>query len=168
MILPEVRVRAAQLDDVDGVVALERVTEGAPHWAREEYVQMIRESAGAAVRRALFVATSVVTIDNKAEVAGFAVGKVIGLGDDAVGEIESVAVAEKARRAGVGRVLCHRVIEWCEQQGAGVTELEVRRRSSGAQAMYRGLGFVEVGVRANYYRDPVDDAVLMNRVCRED
>jgi ribosomal protein S18 acetylase RimI-like enzyme len=163
MTLPAVQVRAAQLDDVDAVVALERVTKGAPHWPREEYVQMIEESAGAVVCRLLLVAT----VDGNSEIAGFSVSKVIGLGPDVVGEIESVAVAEKARRAGLGRALCGRAIEWCEQLGAGVTELEVRRQSAGAQAMYRGLGFVEVGVRANYYRDPVDDAVLMNRVCRE-
>jgi ribosomal protein S18 acetylase RimI-like enzyme len=164
MTLPVVQVRTAQPDEVDAVVALERVTEGAPHWPREEYVQMIGGGPGAVVRRCLFVAA----VEGNEGVSGFAVGKVIGPGGDVVGEIESVAVAGTVRRAGLGRALCHRVIEWCEQQGAGVTELEVRRRSAGAQALYRELGFVEVGVRANYYRDPVDDAVLMNRVCRAD
>ena len=40
-------------------------------------------------------------------------------------------------------------------------ELEVRAGSAGAIGLYEGLGFVGVGRRRGYYRDPVDDAVLM-------
>lgn len=154
------RVRVAQAGDVDAVVALERGVAGAPHWPREEYERMIVAQSDAAVRRSLFVVTG----DTGDEIVGFAVGKVVGAGDDAVGELESVAVAEQARRSGVGRALCAAVVQWCTEQGAAVVELEVRRSSAGALALYSGLGFVEVGVRKGYYRDPVDDAVLMSRV----
>jgi [ribosomal protein S18]-alanine N-acetyltransferase len=37
----------------------------------------------------------------------------------------------------------------------------VRTGSVGAVALYRSLGFVGVGERVGYYRDPVEDALLM-------
>ena len=40
-------------------------------------------------------------------------------------------------------------------------ELEVRAGSVGAIALYEGLGFVVVGRRRGYYREPVEDALLM-------
>lgn len=150
-------VRRATERDVDAVLELERGIAEAPHWAREEYVRMLVHDAGAAVRRVLFVSGA-------DELTGFAAGKVIGVGGDAVGELESVAVAEGARRRGVGGALCEAVVRWCADEGARSVELEVRRSSAGAQALYRRLGFVEVGVRKGYYREPVEDAVLMNLV----
>jgi ribosomal-protein-alanine N-acetyltransferase len=98
------------------------------------------------------------------ELAGFAVGKAIGSGDDVLAELESVAVAESARRAGIGRALSEGVIAWCREMGAAGVELEVRSANFGAIALYRRLRFVEVGLRKRYYKDPDDDAVLMQRV----
>jgi ribosomal-protein-alanine N-acetyltransferase len=40
-------------------------------------------------------------------------------------------------------------------------ELEVRAGSGGAIALYAGLGFVVAGRRVGYYREPVEDALLM-------
>jgi ribosomal-protein-alanine N-acetyltransferase len=93
-------------------------------------------------------------------VVGFAVGKVI---DGGPAELESVAVDEAARRSGMGRALCGAVMAWCHTQGATEMELEVRAGSVGAIALYEGLGFCMVGRRAGYYRDPVEDALLMRR-----
>ncbi len=66
-----------------------------------------------------------------------------------------------ARRVGVGRALCEAVIDWCRGQGAAAMELEVRAGGGGAIALYAGLGFVAVGQRQGYYREPVEDALLM-------
>jgi ribosomal-protein-alanine N-acetyltransferase len=78
-----------------------------------------------------------------------------------LGELESVVVGVSARRSGVGRILCEAVVRWCRERGATEVELEVRAGSVGAMALYKGLGFVAVGERAGYYRDPVEDALLM-------
>jgi ribosomal-protein-alanine N-acetyltransferase len=90
-------------------------------------------------------------------VIGFAVGKVVG----DIAELESIAVDVRMRRGGVGRALCEAVIGWCQWEGAAAVELEVRSASGGAIGLYRGLGFVAVGTRPRYYREPMDDAVLM-------
>jgi ribosomal-protein-alanine N-acetyltransferase len=39
--------------------------------------------------------------------------------------------------------------------------LEVRTRNLAAIALYRQLGFDEVNTREGYYRDPVDDALVL-------
>jgi ribosomal-protein-alanine N-acetyltransferase len=152
----EVAIRVAGMADLDGVIALERRTAEAPHWAAGEYVGMLEGGSGA-VRRCLLVA------EMEDVLAGFAVGKVAGADGERVGEIESVAVDAARRRGGVGRALCGAVIAWCDGEGAAAIELEVRAGSAGAIALYRGLGFVEVGRRKGYYRDPEEDALLMER-----
>lgn len=149
----EFQVRAARASDLPAVVALERSVAEAPHWAEAEYAGIL--GVDAAVRRCLLVA------EREGHIVGFAVGKVIGSGTDTVAELESVVVAEQARRTGIGRALLERVLAWCGEMRAGEMELEVRSENSAAIALYRRIGFVEVGLRRRYYRAPVDDAVLM-------
>jgi ribosomal-protein-alanine N-acetyltransferase len=141
-------VREAGAADLAGVLALERDVAEAPHWAEGAYREIV---PGGGVPRCLFVAEA------EGLLLGFAVGAVMG--DSA--ELESVAVREDARRRGVGRALCDAVAEWCRSKGATALELEVRAASAGAMALYEGMGFVSVGRRGGYYREPVDDAVLM-------
>lgn len=152
------RVRVGGADDLAGVVELERGIAEAPHWAEAEYAAIVNVDGGedGGVRRCLMLAETIA-----GRLLGFAVGKVVGAGLDWVGEIESVAVDLAARRGGVGRALCEAVVGWCKQLGAGGIELEVRSGSVGAIALYVGLGFVSVGRRRGYYREPVEDALLM-------
>lgn len=147
-------VRVARVADLAGVVEMERSIAEAPHWADAEYAAIIAadRSADGAVRRCLIVAEA------GGGLLGFAVGKVIGFGP---GELESVAVDSAARRGGVGGALCEAVIDWCRGKGAEEMELEVRAGSDGAIGLYEGLGFVVVGRRKGYYREPIEDALLM-------
>jgi ribosomal-protein-alanine N-acetyltransferase len=147
------RVRVAETNDLAGVVALERRIAEAPHWAEGEYVAMIHGDS--AVKRGLFVA------EVEGQLVGFAVGKVIGSGALSLAELESVAVEAAARRGGVGKALCAAVVDWCRREGAGALGLEVRAGSGGAIALYSAMGFVVTGRRREYYRGPVEDALLM-------
>lgn len=149
-------VRRATAEDLQAVMTLERQIAEAPHWPLQNYEAMLVEDDAAAVRRGLFVAVA-----EQARIQGFAVGTVLVLPDAVEGELESVAVSGQARRCGVGRALCRAVLDWCQAQGATGVELEVRRQSLGARALYRQLGFVETGARPGYYQEPADDAVLM-------
>jgi ribosomal-protein-alanine N-acetyltransferase len=108
--------------------------------------------AAAVPERASFVA------ENGKGIAGFAVVSSAG----GVAELENIAVREDARCQGIGRMLCREVINWSRSQAARVLELEVRASSAGALALYRSLGFVEQGRRRSYYREPIEDAVLMS------
>jgi ribosomal-protein-alanine N-acetyltransferase len=139
---------------------LERSIPEAPHWEEAEYWAMLGDLTEDSVLSRLFVAE-----DAAGRVLGFAGGRVAGSREQGErwGAIETVAVSAAARRLGLGRALCEAVLRWCEAEGAGRVELEVRAASAGAIALYRELGFVEEGRRKGYYREPVDDAVLMRR-----
>jgi ribosomal-protein-alanine N-acetyltransferase len=149
------RIRSAVIGDVESVLALDRAIVTLPHWRIEDYLAALpfsgRETGIGGICRCFFVAVA------DSAVVGFAVGKVM----EAVAELESVGVTKRLRRMGVGRALCAAVIEWSERMGASEIELEVRSQSAGPIALYARLGFLGAGRRAKYYRDPVDDAVLM-------
>lgn len=142
--------RSASLNDLEGVLALERSSSEAPQWSEAVWRGIFARETTAPVR-AVFVAESCERI------VGFVVASCLR----EVAELESVAVAEPERRQGIGRALCSQALTWARGQGAEVMELEVRAASAGAQALYRLLGFIEQRRRARYYYDPVDDAVVM-------
>lgn len=149
-----VRVRSAAAADVPRIVELERSVSEAPHWAEAEYRAIVEAADGSeGVLRCLLVAES------GGQIAGFAVGKLLRFTGEA--ELESVAVAPELRRGGFGRTLCADVLAWCKERSAAFVELEVRAGSAGAIALYRSLGFLEVGLRPDYYSAPAEDAVLM-------
>lgn len=76
------------------------------------------------------------------------------------GHIMDVAVHHDFRGHGVGRMLVERVLEECRERGADFVSLEVRPSNQSAIALYRKLGFVEIGRRKRYYQDG-EDAILM-------
>ncbi len=154
------RVRVGIATDLDEVLALERAAAEAPHWPAAEYAAILQnlphhKEQAHETRRCLFVAQM------EDRLVGFAVGKAVGAGAECMAELESVAVQASARRGGVGRALCDAVADWSRAQGAAALELEVRAASAGAIALYAGMGFVVQGRRRNYYREPLDDALLM-------
>jgi ribosomal-protein-alanine N-acetyltransferase len=75
-------------------------------------------------------------------------------------EVQTIAVAESARRHGLGRVLMLRMIEEARDRGAAEVFLEVRADNPGAKALYDSLGFEQIAVRPRYYKGGVD-AVIM-------
>lgn len=150
---------------MEAVLALERETADAPHWSLRAWLDIVEERGGnlegqgGSVRK-LFVAMDLA----RSGLLGFAVGSRIsrpGRTETFPAELESVAVSKAARRRGIGRELCRAVLDWAHAAGAPAVELEVRSNNEGGIRLYNSLGFVEIGRRKSYFRDPVDDAVLM-------
>ena len=77
------------------------------------------------------------------------------------GELLQVAVAVDRRGWGLGGALLRRGHDLLAVQGVRRCHLEVRRRNRRARSLYRRLGYHRTGLRPGYYRQPVDDAVLM-------
>jgi len=73
----------------------------------------------------------------------------------------NVAVAPEERRRGTGRALMEEVQGRGRRQGARLATLEVRRSNAPALALYRALGWRQVGIRPGYYADENEDAVIM-------
>lgn len=76
-------------------------------------------------------------------------------------DVMNVAVSPALRRRGIARALFAEL----ERRLPEIDELflEVRASNSGAIALYRTLGFAQVGRRPNYYLDPREDALILRK-----
>jgi ribosomal-protein-alanine N-acetyltransferase len=75
--------------------------------------------------------------------------------------INSLAVMPSLRRRGYARTLLLGVLHDVAASGASSATLEVRRSNTAALALYGGLGFHVEGVRADYYEEPREDALVL-------
>ena len=76
--------------------------------------------------------------------------------------VATIATRPDQRGRGFGkRLLIHALIQ-AQAEGAVRAFLEVRSGNVAAQNLYRNLGFVEDGRRKEYYKDNLEDAVLMS------
>tara|TARA_Y100001933_G_scaffold105349_1_gene105880 strand:+ start:447 stop:914 length:468 start_codon:yes stop_codon:yes gene_type:complete len=94
-------------------------------------------------------------------------GEVVGHGILAFGAGEAhllnVCVRRDLQGHGLGRALVLHMLERARLRGAGMVFLEVRPSNLVALALYRSLGFHEIGVRKDYYPAPLghEDAQVM-------
>ncbi len=77
-------------------------------------------------------------------------------------EILNVAVRPELRRRGLGARLLGLALGICAGMGVRVARLEVRAGNVPALALYARFGFARVGLRRGYYTDTGEDAVLMS------
>lgn len=86
---------------------------------------------------------------------------------DGVDEVHllNIAVARAWQGRGLALGLLQALHERCRQQRAAALWLEVRPSNTRARALYLREGFVEIGVRKNYYPSPQgrEDALVMRR-----
>jgi ribosomal-protein-alanine N-acetyltransferase len=75
--------------------------------------------------------------------------------------ILNLAVAPEHRRRGIARRLLAEGLAQARELGAEVSWLEVRPSNLAARALYKSLGFKEVGRRPRYYDDTQEDALLL-------
>ena len=98
-------------------------------------------------------------------------GKVCGyVGSQTVldeSDVMNVAVADCARGHGIGSALMRELMAQLRAEGSEKLTLEVRDSNLPARGLYAKLGFAEVGVRKNYYRDPKEDALILSISLKE-
>ena len=75
--------------------------------------------------------------------------------------INNLAVLPELRGQGLASRLLGEVMAQAEQWGTISATLEVRRSNTPARQLYAKAGFVEAGVRRNYYTKPVEDALVL-------
>ena len=81
------------------------------------------------------------------------------LGEEA--EILDVAVPTRHRRKGYARLLLKNFLALAQKRGTSEIFLEVRESNVAARSLYRQFGFEAAGRRPNYYRDPMEAALLL-------
>ena len=78
-------------------------------------------------------------------------------------DIMNLAVSPEHRRKGIAKALLLTLMDVLKTQGNRCVSLEVRQSNLPAQALYKKLGFRQVGIRPNYYRDPKEAALILRK-----
>lgn len=135
-------VRVASESDLDELVLLDAAC-FTRAWARQAWLdELARGGVLVSGRPLLALACAAVLADNC--------------------ELRRMAVHPSVRRSGLARDLLRAVIDHARQSGCSRIELEVAASNEPALALYRSHAFEVVGRRRGYYREPLDDALLMN------
>ena len=77
--------------------------------------------------------------------------------------INNIAVSQPFRRMGFGKGLLLSLEDAARSENASFITLEVRESNFAAISLYASLGYKTVGKRKGFYRDPVENAVLMTK-----
>ena len=78
-------------------------------------------------------------------------------------DVMNVAVHPDWRRRGIAEKLMIDLISALKNRGSHALLLEVRASNSPAIALYEKMGFQQVGLRKNYYRNPKEDALILRK-----
>ena len=81
-------------------------------------------------------------------------------------DMMNLAVHPDYRGKGIGEQLVNMLIDYLMNHGVSCLTLEVRVSNTPARGLYEKLGFVEVGRRPNYYRNPKEDALILRKEWR--
>ncbi len=138
------RIRKAIYDDIKAMAEIERECIPEP-WSVSSFEREF------SARGSIFLAA----VSENDEICGFITANAVL---DEI-NIYNIAVKEKFRRQGIAMALL------CEldKENAEMINLEVRESNSAAIALYEKCGFEQVGMRKNFYSEPVENAVLMTK-----
>ena len=103
------------------------------------------------------------TICLVAEKIGKIVGYCIVYTADDEADIARIAVLKESRRFGIASELIHALDVICWENQIQIIMLDVRVSNDGARAFYEKHVFTQDGIRENYYKNPIEDAILMSR-----
>ena len=78
-------------------------------------------------------------------------------------DVMNIAVHPDYRRRGIGQILIEELIREVKNLGSISLTLEVRSSNAPAVSLYEKLGFSQVGLRKNYYRNPKEDALILRK-----
>jgi ribosomal-protein-alanine N-acetyltransferase len=140
-----------ELDDIAQVQAIDRLSFSIP-WPVTSYRFELLENPGSV----LWVAEH--CLEGETKIVGMIVVWLIL--DEA--HIATIAVHPEFRGQGIGRELLAQALREAIERGAVESMLEVRANNLVAQEIYKDFGYKVVGHRSHYYRDNLEDAVLMS------
>ncbi len=138
--------RMMGLEDIEDVLRIEQASFATP-WSREAFYNEIMNN---------HFAHYIVMVENN-RVIGYCGMWIIM--DEA--HITNIAVLPEYRGRKLGEALMNQVKTNARTLGAKRMTLEVRVSNKIAQSLYRKHGFVEGGIRKNYYTDNQEDAIVM-------
>lgn len=81
---------------------------------------------------------------------------------DKEAELIRVAVKKKDRKKGYAKLLLKVMLEDLRENAVETCFLEVRKTNEVAINLYKKFGFSILGIRKEYYENPLEDAIIMS------
>lgn len=78
-------------------------------------------------------------------------------------DMMNIAVRPECRRRGIAAALIGELVNQLRAHGSHVLRLEVRESNVPAIALYESMGFTQLGLRKNYYRNPKENALILGK-----
>lgn len=130
-------------------------------WSREQYESLFRTTAAEETGYFMLV---VETLSESRGVAESALPSLVVahlVAQQVLDEwhLQYIVVAKRCQRRGVGTRLLKEFISFVKKTDGSRILLEVRESNESARRLYHQLGFQEMGLRRNYYPDPLEDAI---------
>ncbi len=142
-----ITIREMEFTDLEEVIAIENSLFSVP-WSENGFFSfMLRDD------------TMFLVAEEEGAIVGYC-GVVMVINE---GDITNVAVSSNRQGRGIGRQLVQALIQKTQERGVTQLHLEVRESNQRAISLYQSLGFEQVGIRPDYYEEPVEDGILMNR-----
>ena len=144
----EVTVRACEPRDLPALQEILADSPEAASWSQQAIDDVLRQSW-----------VSAYVSERNGEVTGFVVGRRVM--DE--GEILNLAVGSRNRRRGDGHALVTELLKEYRRSHVTKVFLEVREFNVAAIKFYARLGFIQVGRRDAYYREPTEAALIFEK-----
>lgn len=142
-----IEIREMKAQDVPQIAELERICFSDP-WSAQSIATELDNS----------LSCWLVAADGE-KVVGYVGSQTVLDGSDMM----NIAVAPDFRRKGLAEALVNALIDCLRQRKSRCLILEVRVSNTPAITLYGKLGFVEIGRRKNYYRNPKEDALILRK-----
>ena len=78
-------------------------------------------------------------------------------------DMMNIAVQPECRRRGIAAALIGELVNQLRERGSHILRLEVRESNVPAIALYESMGFTQLGLRKNYYRNPKENALILGK-----
>ena len=144
----KIKISMATLEDVSQILEIEKECFGTEAWSEEMFKYACLGKFG-----------GIIKAEYDGKVCGFLVYIILG-GDEV--NIDDIAVMPENRKKGIADAMMRYVFEKSEKSGIKKIMLEVRESNVPAIKLYEKYNLKKDGIRKNYYREPVENAVLMS------
>lgn len=78
-------------------------------------------------------------------------------------DMMNIAVHPDFRRKGIAAALIAELGRLLKERGSRILRLEVRESNAPAISLYETMGFTQLGLRKNYYRNPKENALILGK-----
>jgi [ribosomal protein S18]-alanine N-acetyltransferase len=133
-------------EDIDQILKIEELSFATP-WTRQSFENELNMNQFAVY----------LVLEKEGQIVGYCGMWLIV--DEA--HITNIAVLPEFRGQKLGEAILRMIMEMAKKRGAKTMTLEVRVSNVVAQSLYRKLGFMNGGIRKNYYTDNYEDALVM-------